>query len=102
MSCNRFQLIRGGTVLGTVEIVPEECDFPWYGGVFTPAVGFAAVKALFDEDLRLLNAGDDGLDGFDELWEEIDAPGLVLKAEDGSEELTNILIHIDGTKTWWR
>jgi hypothetical protein len=102
MSCERFQLIRGDTVLGTVEIVPVECDFPWYGGTFTPAEGFAEVKPLFDEEFRLLSAGDNGTDGFDEIWEKIRAPGLVLKSEDGSEEITNVLIHIDGTKTWWR
>ena len=102
MKCNKFQLIRGDKILGTVEIVSNKCDFPWYGGTFTPDDAFAQVKPLFDEELRLLNAGDAGLDGFDLIWEKIDAPGLILRAEDGTKEIKNVLIHIDGTNTWWR
>jgi hypothetical protein len=42
------------------------------------------------------------LDGFDLIWQKIDAPGLILRTEDGTKAIKNVLIHIDGTNTWWR
>jgi hypothetical protein len=95
-----YRLLRGDKLLGTVTHHPAHDDFPWRGGVFEPTPEFDSVRPLFDEELRLLNA--DRMDEWTVAWDDIERPGLALEPLDGGSPITEFLIHIDGTKTWWR
>ena len=90
--------------MGTILRDHSQDDFPWCGGVFCPSEHFAEVRPLFDEELRLLNdSTDDSQWGdFDAVWDQIRQPGLRIVREDGSLHTDDPLIHIDGSKTWWR
>jgi hypothetical protein len=94
-----YQLYRGPDLLGTVTMVSESCDFPWFGGRFSAAPAFAAVEHLFRESERLL---EDDLDAWEVLWSEIEKPGLKLLPADGGPPITELLIHIDGEEARWR
>lgn len=95
-----YRLVRGETLLGTVTHHATKDDFPWWGGVFEPTPAFDGVRPLFDDELRLLNA--DQMDEWAIVLEQIERPGLRLEPLDGSSPITELLIHIDGAKTWWR
>lgn len=102
----RLELVRGGVVLGTIDVKPERADPPWYSGAFHPSVGFNAVRGLFERELALIRANthDDAAQW--DQWEvvngELHEPGLQLRALDGSYAAEEILIHIDGDEAWWR
>jgi hypothetical protein len=100
MSTNLFNFFRGDTLLGQIEVVSELCDFPWYGGRFTPTPAFADVAPLFAEELRLLDSDD--FDAWDAVWQQIDAPGLRLVPVHGGVADTEPLIHIEGGEARWR
>ncbi len=87
-------------MLGTVARDPALDDFPWQVGVFSPASGFAGVQELFVQELRLLDA--DRMDEWQEVWDLLAEPGLRLEPEAGGELLTEVLIHVSGSKAWWR
>jgi hypothetical protein len=95
-----YHLYRGADLLGTVVLKAELCAFPWYGGQFKATPAFAAVEALFREESRLLEA--DQMDGWEELWAQIEEPGLKLLPADGSEAIVDLLIHIEGEEARWR
>ena len=101
-----LDLVRGDEVLGTIVVKPGGADLPWYSGAFEPSARFAAVRALFDDELQLIraNVSDDPAQW--DAWEAVNArlhePGLRLQAPDLSYVLDDILIHIDGTEAWWR
>jgi hypothetical protein len=52
-----WRLRRGDELLG--EIVIEDGDYPWLHGRFRALPAFADVRPWFDEELALLDAGDD-------------------------------------------
>ncbi len=99
-----LQLLRGDVLLGTITLDPSRSDFPWHAGVFAPSEHFAEVRPLFERELHFLNTntGDEHWDAWEEVWTAISKPGLRLLAPDGIEFTSDPLIHIEGTKTWWR
>ena len=101
-----LELVRGNVVLGTIDVKPGNEDFPWYSGAFHPAADFAAVRSLFEDELRLLrdNKSDDDAqwDDWEAVHEQLHEPGLRLQAADRSYVADEILIHIDGAQAWWR
>lgn len=101
-----LELVRGGSVLGTIEVKPGDGDFPWFSGAFEPSPDFEAVRALFAQELRLLRANtEDDANQWD-VWEsvhgELHGPGLRLQSLDRTFAAEEILIHIDGSEAWWR
>lgn len=101
-----LELVRGNAVLGTIDVRPDEADFPWFTGVFHPSAAFEPVRDLFDHELGLLRANTaDDADQWDD-WEAVHAelhePGLRLRSPDMSYEASDVLIHIDGAEAWWR
>ena len=100
MESEIFELRRGSELLGTVEVQDDLCDFPWYGGQFKATAAFGAVESLFRSELRLLGADD--MDAWDEVWRQIDAPGLRLLPIDGGAEICDLIIHIEGEVARWR
>ena len=101
-----LELVRGNTLLGTIEVKPGEGDFPWYSCVFHPAAEFEPVRDLFKHELALLRANTSNDSAQWDDWEAVHAelhePGLRLQAADKSYEADEILIHIDGAEAWWR
>lgn len=101
-----LELVRGDVLLGTIDVKPGAADLPWYSGAFHPSAGFAAVRGLFEDELRLLrdNTADDDAqwDDWELVHEELHEPGLRLQTSDKSYVADEILIHIDGGEAWWR
>ena len=100
METDTYRLYRGIDLLGTVALIGELCDFPWYGGQFKAAPAFAVVETLFTEELRLLEA--DEMDAWGKIWAQIEEPGLKLVPANGSEAIVDLLIHIEGAEARWR
>jgi hypothetical protein len=101
-----LNLVRGDTVLGTIEVHPGNADFPWFSGTFRPSREFEAVRPLFERELELLraNENDDSAswDDWEEVHDELHDPGLRLTAPDSNYTADDILIHINGAEAWWR
>lgn len=95
-----FELYRGTELLGTIELRAELCDFPWYGGRFKAESAYAAVKHLFEAELRLLDQED--MDAWGEVWQRIATPSLRLVPARGGEPVADLMIHIDGDEARWR
>ena len=95
-----YHLLRGDALLGTVTLDASLGDFPWHNGQFEPAPAFESVRELFNQDLQLLDAED--WDRWDKLWLEIIQPGLRLHCLESNETISELLIHINGDKAWWR
>ena len=92
-------LKRGGVVIGMIKPEPSWFDFPWYAGQFVPTDAFGAVRALFDEEVRLSDQED--WEAVDKIWAELVEPGLELAYPDGST-VCELLIHIVGDRADWR
>lgn len=101
-----LNLLRGNVVLGTIEVSKGEADLPWYSGVFHASPEFEAVRGLFEQELRLLQANttDDSAqwDDWEAVHAELHEPGIRLEATDGTYVADEILVHINGTEAWWR
>ena len=101
-----LSLLRGDTVLGTIEVDPAKFDFPWFSGTFRAAPEFESVRKLFERELQLLraNSTDDSAtwDDWEDVHAELHDPGLRLCSPDSSYIAEDILIHIKGAEAWWR
>jgi hypothetical protein len=91
---------RGGELLGTIIHLPAKDDFPWRHGTFTPTAAFEEIRELFVESRELLKA--QNYDAWDELWADIEDPGLQLVWLDDGRVEEDCLIHIVGTEVDWR
>ena len=91
-----FQLWRGDELLGQLSSCTS--DFPWVRCKFEPSASFAEQRALFDDELRLLNAED--MVAWEEVYEKIRA--LNLRLVSAQEDLGEFLLHIDGDEAWFR
>lgn len=96
MEAEIYSLYRGPDLLGTVVQRDALGDCPWYGGQFAaaPAPAFASVEHLFKEELLLLDA--DEMDTWEEVWAQIEEPGLQLRPANGGEAISELIIHIEG------
>jgi hypothetical protein len=74
----QFELLRGNTVLGVVDLDLAECDFPWWGGWLKPSPSFGEVEPLFQEWERLLEVEDYGK-ASEAVYEQIVRPGIRLR-----------------------
>jgi hypothetical protein len=103
---NTLSLIRGDTILGSIDVNPGNGDFPWFSGVFHAAPEFEEVRHLFDRELQLLRANSTDDSAAWEEWEAVHAelhdPGVRLCSSDSDYVAEEILIHINGTEVWWR
>ena len=97
----RFELLRGGEVLGVVTLDASESDFPWFVGWLEPSPAYAAVEPLFAEMSGLLE--DDGFtDESGELHEQIMAPGIWMRFLPDGELSEVVGISIEGRRVGWR
>jgi hypothetical protein len=93
-----FRLYRGSELIGTLTRTDD--DMPWHNGTFKPAAGFRVVRPFFDRERELLDA--DRMDEWQTAWDEIEALGLRLEPVAGGADITEFVLHIDGSKAWWR
>ncbi|MFT4242361.1 MAG: hypothetical protein QM569_08765 [Acidovorax sp.] len=96
----RFKLYRGDDLLGHIQLVPELCDFPWYGGVLEPEPAFAPYAPLFQQELQLL--AEEKMDEWGQVLGEIEGPGLSLVPVKSGVPISDFLIHINGVEVTWR
>lgn len=102
----KFELYRGGALLGVVTLAPDECDFPWLAGYLEPSAEYVEVRALFERESRASEAYEsdyeDAAREADEALNEILAPGVRTRdLQSGAwEDVTGI--SIEGTRVGWR
>jgi hypothetical protein len=97
----RFELLRGGAVLGIVILDTAESDFPWFVGWLEPSPEYAAVRPLFDEQDRLLE--EEGFtEAAGELQERLMQPGVQMRSLSDGEVSEVVGIAISGTRVSWR
>lgn len=103
---NTLELVRGGVILGVIEVKPGDGDLPWRSGAFRPSAEFETVRDLFEHELQLLrdNTTNDSAqwDAWEAAHAELHDPGLRLQSSDKSYAADEILIHIEGSEAWWR
>lgn len=89
-----------GRLLGL--LTEEYVDFPWLHCRFEPTEAFAAIAALFAEEVRLLEAGGK-TDAWRAVYDRIDAIGLELRPRDAGMSAGKFpLLHISGEHAWFR
>jgi hypothetical protein len=86
-------------LLGTITPDDTLSDFPWHVGIFHPTPDFESVRPLFKHELELLES--EQMVEWDTAWQTIIESGLRLEYDNG-ETVSELLVHIDGEKTWWR
>jgi hypothetical protein len=103
---NTLNLVRGDTILGTIDVNHGERDFPWFSGAFNASPEYEEVRHLFERELALLRANSSNdsekWDDWEAVHAELHDPGVRLCAPDSSFTVEEILIHISGTEAWWR
>ncbi|MGW2377467.1 MULTISPECIES: hypothetical protein [Kitasatospora] len=92
---DRWQLLRGGELLG--EIVVDDGHFPWLDGRFVPEAGFVEVKPWFDESAALVDA--ENFQAFERAYDRIDGT-LTLVSPHGP--VAEFLLHIRGDRASFR
>jgi hypothetical protein len=93
-----WQLLRGDELLA--ELVVTGGDFPWLNAEVRPAAGFAEVRPLFDDELRLLELLDEDPEPWEAAYRRIRA-AVRLVAPDGLP-VPEFLLHIEDAEAWWR
>lgn len=92
-----LELYRGTILLAILSRI-EGWDFPWYQCDFQPMPEFEQYRALFDEELRLLESDS----GTDEHWllayEKIEALELTLIDPDQGKAAEVFLLHVEGQR----
>jgi hypothetical protein len=86
----QWRLMRGSDDLGTLTAV--SVDQPWFECRFTPTDAFVAVRPLFDDELRLLEAGE--MESWTAAWERIAALILSLEPMERGDLVENFLLHV--------
>ena len=93
-----WQLLRGDELVA--ELVVTGGDFPWLNAEVRPAAGFAEVRPLFDDELRVLELLDEDPEPWEAAYRRIRAV-VRLVAPDGLP-VPEFLLHIEGAEAWWR
>jgi hypothetical protein len=96
----RWTLRNDGELLG--DVIAEDVDQPWLVARWVATEAFGEVAALFDEDLRMLQASE--LEGLDDLWTGFSPPAFasttLTAAQYPSSSCTSTLLRLgSGTKT---
>ena len=93
-----YQLRRGDELLGTLTLITP--DFPWMFCKFEPCDSFTEIRALFEEELRLLDRED--WVAWEQAYEKIRELSLQLMNVKEDCEIEEFLLHIDGDEAWFR
>jgi hypothetical protein len=97
----KWRLLREGVVLGTLQDCQPDYRpaLPWFRCRFTPTAAFEEVRALFDEDQRLLN--ERRIEECEKVHREINALDLRLETPEG-QTLAPWFIRIAGEELLFR
>src|SRR5689334_11576396 len=104
MRPNEWQLTRGGETLAVLRPDGQQLvtDYQAIEGTFETAPEFEAVRPLFEREVELLDADDDASnDEWFEIWNQLRAPGLFVKANGGLEVIEILWIHFKDGRAWW-
>jgi hypothetical protein len=82
------------------ELIVTGGDFPWLNARIRATPQFAAVRPLFEEELRALECIDDDLGSWEAAYDRIRA-AVSLLYPDG-RPVPEFLLHVDGEDAWWR
>ena len=95
-----LHLKRGETLLGLLNVY--EFDQPWFICHFEPTTNYDGVRALFDQELQLLEAVDIDVEAWEFAYQAINDLGLRLLNMDSREEIDKFLLHIQGDEALFR
>ncbi|TDB82086.1 hypothetical protein [Micromonospora sp. KC721] len=82
------------------DLVVTGGDFPWLNGRVDPKDGFAEVRQLFAEELRLLDDIDENAESWERAYDAV-RNAVTLRCPEG-QEVPEFLLHIDRNEAWWR
>lgn len=95
-----YKLIRGGIVLGLV--THESDDQPYHLGTFAPTAAFEGVRAMFEQEISLLES-EGPTAGWRDARARIDGPGVALEPHQAvGKVIIDPFLHIKGSEVWWR
>jgi hypothetical protein len=94
-----WRLLHGEALLG--EVYVTDADFPWLKGRFVPEDEFENVRALFEEELALVDRqGELDVQKWESIYRQI-ANSVTLIKPDGTPA-AEFLLHINDNKAWFR
>ncbi|GAA1864060.1 hypothetical protein GCM10009687_34160 [Asanoa iriomotensis] len=82
------------------DLVVNGGDFPWLNARVDACDGFAALRPLFAEELRLLGGIDEDVESWERAYDVV-RNAVMLRYPDG-EDVPEFLLHVDGDEAWWR
>jgi hypothetical protein len=95
---NVWKLKLGQEVFGV--LTRKEIDQPWTFCVFEPTPAFEQYRALFEEELQLLNRDD--IEHWQQAYHKITSLGFTLEPVGTEDAITEFILHIDGGAAWFR
>ena len=93
-----WQLRHGNELLA--ELIVTDGDFPWLNATLRATNAFIPWRAVFDDELRLLDEIDEHVEQWEAAYRRIDQH-LTLHYPTG-ERVPEYLLHIEGDTAWWR
>jgi hypothetical protein len=91
--------MQGGILVG--EIYVTDADFPWLRGRFVPQDEFENIRALFQEELALIEReGDLDVDNWESVYQQIMSRVSLIKPDGTSA--AEFLLHIKDSEAWFR
>ncbi|MEV4627936.1 hypothetical protein AB0J90_16785 [Micromonospora sp. NPDC049523] len=94
-----WRLYAGDELLG--DLVVDGGDFPWLHARFESLPAYGRFRALFEEDIRLLNSADEDVPAQVASYEAMRAAGIGLVDPDGFR-VPEFLLHVRDEQAWWR
>ena len=98
MDGSTWQLLRGDRVVA--DLIVYGGDFPWLNARVEPTEGFEELRPIFEHELRLLDAIDENIDGWENAYAQVRSE-VTLRHPDG-HLVPQFLLHVEGTEAWWR
>ena len=90
--------MRGDALLATLR--KADADQSWFICAFEPTPAFEEYRTLFEEEERILNGPGDTFELWEAAYARIDALGLRLVPNDGTEDIIEFLLHVYGNEAW--
>jgi hypothetical protein len=94
-----WRLLHGETLVG--EVYVTDADFPWLSGRFVPQEEFENIRALFEEELALIDReGELDVEKWESIYRQI-VNRVTLIKPDGTPA-AEFLLHIKDNDAWLR
>jgi hypothetical protein len=94
-----WQLLQGETLIG--EVYVTDTDFPWLNGRFVPQDEFENVRALFEEELALVDReGELDVEKWESIYQQITHTVTLMKPD--ATPAAEFLLHIKDNNAWFR